>query len=445
MALNCAKTEIDKRCKNNEKSEAAIFEIPFGREAKSKLYALDPTFSFTNHGSFGACPKMILEKRFELQLELEKCADKWFRLTIHELWSKNVRSLADYLHVNERNIMLCENATEAINAVLKSIEFDKGGREAILANEYTYGAVLRTIDYVSKYRLDIADRIQVFKVKHHYPIETAQSVIDDFDNMSRQIIVDKRLRLRVAIIDHISSGNAMLYPIREINAVIRKWTKLESSNETLIIVDGAHSIGQIPIELDTYDCDYYVSNLHKWFLAPKGCCFLYIKDRERLSKNLEPNYISWGYQGSLEFNFCFRATSDKSSWFVIDDCIRFYETYLGGMSRIAAYNNEMLDRAIQMLTKAWDTELIKQPKELDAPFMRCIRMPTFKSLKQPTNEKEEDDIRNNLMEILIKKYKLVALLVYIQGELYTRITSYIYNEIEDYELLRDAVLELANM
>jgi hypothetical protein len=180
-------------------------------------------------------------------------------------------------------------------------------------------------------------------------------------------------------------------------------------------------------------------------LAPKGCCFLYLRDRERLGKNLEPNYISWGYQDSLEFNFCYRATRDNSAWFVIEDCIRFYENYLGGMSRIAAYNYDMLDRATKMLTNAWGTELLKQPKELDAPFMRCIRMPPFKSLKKPTSEKEEDNTRNNLMEIMIKKYNLITLLIYIQQELYIRITSYIYNEIEDYVLLKDVVLELANL
>ena len=70
-----------------------------------------------------------------------------------------------------------------------------------------------------------------------------------------------------------------------------------------ILLLGAHAIGQTEIDLNAFDCDYYVSNLHKWFCAPKGCSFLYLKDKERLEINLEPNYISHGYKKDLSYNF----------------------------------------------------------------------------------------------------------------------------------------------
>jgi isopenicillin-N epimerase len=60
----------------------------------------------------------------------------------------------------------------------------------------------------------------------------------------------------------------------------------------------------VKIDLDQLDCDFYVSNLHKWFCAPKGCCFLYLKDKKRLEIGLEPNFISHGYKKDMSYNFC---------------------------------------------------------------------------------------------------------------------------------------------
>jgi aspartate aminotransferase-like enzyme len=142
--------------------------------------------------------------------------------------------------------------------------------------------------------------------------------------MCEEIVSVKGLRLRCALVDHISSASATLFPVKEIVEIIRKW-----SPETLVMIDGAHAIGQIELDLVGLDCDYYISNLHKWFLAPRGCSFLYLKDVDRLEKNLQPNYISHGYDRDLNYNFYRRGTADKSSFFCVRECVQFYEEELG--------------------------------------------------------------------------------------------------------------------
>jgi len=148
--------------------------------------------------------------------------------------------------------------------------------------------------------------------------------LNQFEKICEEIVNVKKLRLRVALVDHISSASATLFPVKEIVQIVRKW-----SPDALVMVDGAHSIGQIAIDLVDLDCDYYVSNLHKWFLAPRGCSFLYLKDVNRLAQNLQPNYISHGYDKSVDYNFCRRGTADKSSYFCVRECVDFYENELG--------------------------------------------------------------------------------------------------------------------
>ena len=420
-------------------SEDNHFEMSFGKEVKRNLFLLDDAITFVNHGSYGATPRSIFEKKYKLQQELENAPDKWFRISTLNLWTQNIRSLAEFLQVDSNNLVLCENATEAINAALKSIEFN-GSNDAILATQYTYGAILNTIDYVAKYRFSPSNQVQIFKVPFSLPSKSKEQVIQEFDQVCEEIIKVKKLRLRVAVIDHISSATAILYPIKELIGLIRKWTT--NSSETLILIDGAHAIGHTQIQLNDLDCDFYVSNLHKWFFSPKSCSFLYLKEIQNLSKDLQPNYISHGYHKDFQSNFFMRATTDKSSFFLVNDCVAFHRN-MGGLDTIQKYANDTLKKASEMLTKAWDTQTLEIHPDLESPFLRLIKLPHLPNyeVKYPENA---SIVCEQLVADLIIEYKVVSCVVHILNELYCRIACFVYNELSDYEVLRDAILHLKN-
>ena len=423
---------------SDEKNEYQ-FELKFGKEVKKNLFYLDDAITFVNHGSYGASPRVIFDKKQKLQQEIEYAPDKWFRLTTMDFWMKNISHLAEFLNVNSRNLVITENATEAINAALKSIEYN-GAKDAILTTQYSYAAILNTIDYVAKYRLSQDNQVQVFKVPFNITIKSKEQIISEFDKVCEEIITIKKLRIRVAIIDHISSATAILYPIKELIDLVRKWTM--NSNETIILIDGAHSIGQTEIVLNDLDCDFYVSNLHKWFFSPKSCSFLYFKDIEKLTKNLQPNYISHGYYKDFQINFFWRATKDLSSFFLINDCIKFHQN-LGGLNKIQKYSNDILNQACSMLVKAWDTEKPDIHPELESPFMRLIKLPQMPNYEAKSAE-EAPMVIARLMADLMNKHKVVSFIVYILGQFYCRIACFVYNELSDYEVLRDAILSLKN-
>jgi len=45
-----------------------------------------------------------------------------------------------------------------------------------------------------------------------------------------------------------------------------------------LFIDGAHAIGQIPLDMAEMKPNAYFSNFHKWSFAPKNAAFLYLDD-----------------------------------------------------------------------------------------------------------------------------------------------------------------------
>lgn len=407
--------------------------INFGFEARKKLFYLDDKLYFTNHGSYGSVPKPIYAKREMYQLELEKAPDVWFRYTSFKLWNENREALASYLNVNPQNLVLTENATDSINSIVKSIEFDCK-RDVILANEYTYNAVLNTLEYVASYRHE--EKVKVVKVPIEFPIDSTQQLVDTYDRVCKEII-EQGLKIRLVVLDHISSASAMMFPLNELIPSLRKW---DSNERMLILVDGAHAIGQTDVNLDQLDCDYYCSNLHKWFFSPRGCSFLYFRDLSQ-SRIIQPNIISHDYGKTADVNFFQRGTRDNTSWFLIKDCIDFYQNNFGGLTEITSYTNKLLDEAVKLLTVNWQTDVVQMPKELEAPFMKLIRLPLMKNY-QYSNKQEAIDKGLELLKDLYEKYSHDACIVVIGGHLCCRISCFVYNILDDYINLKDAILDL---
>ena len=59
----------------------------FGHSMKQECYQLDESITFCNHGSYGAVPNGIFNKKLALQREIENCPDKWFRISSFDMWT----------------------------------------------------------------------------------------------------------------------------------------------------------------------------------------------------------------------------------------------------------------------------------------------------------------------------------------------------------------------
>src|SRR3954470_3085678 len=88
-------------------------------------WSLDPGLTFLNHGSFGACPRAVLDHQAALRARLE-ASPVQFMLSVPSELERLRGVLAPFVGVEPAELVFVRNATEGVNAVLRSLSFDPG-------------------------------------------------------------------------------------------------------------------------------------------------------------------------------------------------------------------------------------------------------------------------------------------------------------------------------
>jgi isopenicillin-N epimerase len=240
-------------------------------------FQLSSDVIYLNHGSFGATPIPVMETYQEWQRILEMQPVKFFNHTYREAELIARTVLADYLHAGSDKLVFIPNATYGINLVARSLHFDPG--DEILSTNHEYGAVDYTWDFITKRTGTIYKKAAI-----PLPAPSDGVTLETF----WQYVTP---RTRLIAISHISSPTALRFPVESICARARR-------AGILTLIDGAHAPGQIGLNLEEINADFYVGNCHKWLLSPKGAGFLYTNPR--VQHLIEPLIVSWGYRYSAE-------------------------------------------------------------------------------------------------------------------------------------------------
>lgn len=236
-------------------------------------FLLDPAVVFLNHGSFGACPRPVFDEYQRWQLELERQPVEFLGRRFPALMRAARAALGAYLGVPADDLVYVANATVAINIVARSLRLAPG--DEILTTDHEYGAMDRTWRFLCA---QSGARYVTRPVA--VPVADPAALVEEF---WRGVTP----RTRVIFLSHITSPTALTLPVQAICQRAR-------AADILSIVDGAHAIGQLPLDLAALGADVYTSNCHKWLGSPKGSAFLYVRpDCQAL---VAPLVVSWGWQ-----------------------------------------------------------------------------------------------------------------------------------------------------
>ncbi len=242
-------------------------------DALKPLFLLDRGVHFFNHGSFGATPRPVFAARQQWQERLERQPVKFLARDFAGLMHTARQALAAYLGTAADDLVYIPNATFGVNLVARALRLQAG--DEVLSSDHEYGACERAWQAACA-----ASGARYVR----QPLPLAATA----DKLLARLWQGVTPRTRAIFVSHITSPTAQRLPVEAICARAR-------AAGLTTIIDAAHSVGQLPLDLDRLGADFVVGNLHKWALAPKSAAFLHA--RRDAQARLEPLVVSWDSGG----------------------------------------------------------------------------------------------------------------------------------------------------
>ena len=229
----------------------------YGHDLKTKYFYLNESFCNLNHGSFGTVPKPVFNTQCQYFLEQESFPDTWFRQTYYEYIITARESIAQLINADQEDVVLVENASSAVNSILRSLGLVTGDK--VLRLSTAYGMVINTLDWLMQ-----TIGIEVIIVEVEFPVIDNSQII-----RAVSAALEENQDVKLCIFSHISSVPAMIEPVKVLTA-------LAHQRRALVMIDGAHAPGVVDIDIQEIQADFYLGNCHKWLFSPKGTAFLYV-------------------------------------------------------------------------------------------------------------------------------------------------------------------------
>jgi L-cysteine desulfhydrase len=414
-------------------------------EIRAEFAHHDAAVARVNNGSFGCCPASVLAAQVQWQrLFLAQPDDFYF----HGLQPGLLRSRAAAASLigaaDVSEVSLVDNATTAAAIVLQHAAWSFAeGRfarsDAVVMLHYAYGAVKKSIQaYVARAGATVVE------VPLPFPVSSADDIVSEF-RAALDVAKAGGRRVRLAVIDHITSMPSVVIPVKELVAICRQ------EGVDRVFVDAAHSIGQVPVDVRDIGADFYTSNLHKWFFCPPAVAFLHTRKDDPVAAQLHHPVVSQEYGNGLPMESGWIGTRDYSAQLVVSEAIDFVNRFEGGIEGIRIRNHEKVIEMGRMLAEAWGTFLGSPPELCGSMVM--VGMPGCLGI-------ESDDDAMRVRTMLRKDFQVEVPIYYnsrrVEGHEmskdkngdavtgYVRISHQIYNVKEDYERLSDAVNKLVS-
>ncbi|EYE97798.1 putative aminotransferase family protein (LolT) [Aspergillus ruber CBS 135680] len=440
------------------------FPTPFGAPML-KHFSFSPNFKNLNHGSFGTHPLLVRHALHNLQSEAESRPDLFIRRTTPQALDSSRQEVASLLHVPKNEVVLVKNATTGVHTVLHNMGFKKG--DAVVYFDTVYGAVERMLFSTVE-----MTGVTLKKVQYRLPLHP-EELVEKFMDAVRAAR-EEGLNVRVAVFETIVSMPGVRFPFERLVEVCR-------AEGVLSLIDGAHGIGHIPLDLGTLQPDFFTSNCHKWLYTPRGCAVLYVPVRhQHLIRTTLPT--SWGYiptpgsagigastmqtagggKSAFESLFEFVATTDDTPYLCIPTAIKFRRETCGGDEQIFTYLEELANEAADIVAGELGTEVMQEPgirhwreSLLRKCAMTTIRLPIpiqdgtdlsadagKKRVCMPLPADEVQGVCRWMQDTLVDGFDTFLPVFPHGGWLWTRLSAQVYLEKSDFKWVAPILREL---
>ena len=280
-------------------------------------WALDPAVVHLNHGSYGGCPRAVLDAAAGFRARLEAAPMRFFILEWQAELDRARAAVAGFVGADPARMVFAPSATAGIALALHAAELSAG--DEIVTTSHVYPAC--------RFQLErLADARGVRLVFAETPLPF------DADALVERVTAAITPRTRLALLDHITSATALVYPIERLIAPF-------AARGIPVIVDGAHAPGQVPLDVGALGATWYVGNHHKWMCAPKASAFVVGSVKPLVtSHGANPSY---GPPNRLHAELDWAGTYDPSAQLAVPAAIAAVGAEGGGWPAVYARNHAL--------------------------------------------------------------------------------------------------------
>jgi selenocysteine lyase/cysteine desulfurase len=177
------------------------------------------------------------------------------------------RAVADLLGAQPRNIAFTENATASYIQALSSVKLARGDVILTTRNDYA------------------SNQIQFLSLQAQVGVQVVHAPDRSDGGVDVQAMADliQRLRPRLVCVTHVPTNSGLVQDVRSIGSLCH-------DADVLYLVDACQSVGQMPVDVGAWRCDFLSATARKFLRGPRGAGFLYVSDRA-LDLGLAPLYV----------------------------------------------------------------------------------------------------------------------------------------------------------
>ena len=223
-------------------------------------FLLEPGYAYFNTGGLGPSPQQVIAAVDEAWRSLELRCE-----TGHGRRAAVRTQACEFFGCGEDTLAFTRNATEGMNMVARGLQFSSGDEVVMTTHEHPGGA----LPWFAL-REDTGISIRT--------IDPGSGGDDTLERVANSLTT----RTRVVMVSHITCTTGMVMPVPEIADLCRR-------RGVICVIDGAQAVGQVPVDLRSLGCDFYVASGHKWLLAPKGTGLMYV--REEMLDRWRPSFV----------------------------------------------------------------------------------------------------------------------------------------------------------
>lgn len=389
----------------------------------NRSWALDPSLTFLNHGSYGSSPRSVLEAQAEYRARMERDPVRFFKVDLERLLDGVRERIGQLVNCRADDVAPMPNATVALRTVIWNANLKPG--DEVLITDHEYMSIVNELE-----RYCAATGAKIVQVKVPFPVASPQDVTD-------AVMAGVTPRTKLAILAHITSATSLIFPMDQIVPALMK-------QGIEVCVDGAHTPGQIPVDVRGLAPTYYVGSFHKWLCAPKGTGFLYVRaDKQK-------GYRPWALSSRAHKvrperalylrDFDYVGTNDYTGILCVPHAIDALTKLLpGGLPELMRRNHELALKARDIVCKALEVDA-PAPDEMHGSMASIL-------LPEPAEEmlSRKTVYDDPLQDELFDNHRIIAPIWRLSdNRRIVRVSAQLYNTPEQYERLGAALVrELA--